>query len=658
MRYLFQPLKIGSMPVKNRIVMPAMDPGFGTDDDGRPTQQLVAYLEERARSGPGMIISGTMPVHPSGAAESRTIKMIHLWQEDVLPGLEAMVEAVHRHDVRFGAQINHCGLAHTPSPAISASDVPAAMNASGSYGRAATKEELKEFVKCFGVAADRCLRAGFDFVEIHAAHAYLINEFLTPRYNRRTDEYGGSFENRIRFLLEVLREVVDRVGHKVPVGVRLCGDDLIGEDGWRLPDACRLAPILESEGAAYINVSQAGASYGMIHVNIPPMYEPQGGFVRHAAEVEKHVSIPVGTVGRIKDPVLADRIVREGHADLVCMGRAQLADPDMVEKARKGLLADIRPCVADCLGCIEGILRYGESSCTVNPRVGREYAIADVPGEKSASPRKVLVAGGGCAGLEAARRAAFAGHRVIVCESRGWLGGQLRLAAMIPVRQELADILPWYERELNKLGVEIRLNTEVDEALLESMRPDVLVVATGSLPDMPLGFVKGLGNVERIGVITVDELLEERRTTGDAVLVVGGDQYGLQVADYLSEMGRAVVAVENGSRWAEHMALNDSRYLMERLKRKGVKRHRNVEEIEILPKDDVWMVNEGRRERLPGIETIVVAAGRRPNAFLAEAADRRGIETKIVGDAGGVNREGQGTIMAAIATGYDAGRQI
>jgi len=658
LRYLFQPLKIGSMEVKNRIVMPAMDPGFGTDDEGKPTEQIAAYLAERARSEPGMIVSGTMPVHPLGAAESRTVKMVHLWQEDVLPSLETMVKAVHRHDVKFGAQINHCGLAHTPSPAISSFDVPLAMNASGSYGRAATKEELKELVKCFGIAADRCVKAGFDFVEIHAAHAYLINEFLTPRYNRRTDEYGGPFENRIRFLLEVLREVLHRVGHKVPVGVRLAGDDLIGEDGWRLTEACKVAPILEREGAAYINVSQAGASYGMIHVNIPPMYEPQGAFVRHATEVKKHVSIPVATVGRIKDPVLADRIVKEGQADLVCMGRAQFADPEIVEKARRGSFADIRPCLADCLGCIEGILRYGESSCAVNPRVGREYVIEDIPGEKSASPKKVLVAGGGCAGLEAARRAAFAGHRVVLCESRGFLGGQLRLAAMIPMRQEIGDILPWYERQLNKLGIEVRLNTTVDETFLENMRPDVLMIATGSLPEVPLGFVDGLGNVDQMDLMMVDELLEERRPTGDAVLVVGGDQYGLQAADYLSEQGKAVTVVENSSRWAAHMALNDSRYLLERLKRKGVKRYKNVEKVEILPRDDVWMVHDGNRQRTPGIETIVLASERRPDARLVEWAERKGIATKVVGDAGGVGEEGQGTIMAAIASGYDAGRLI
>lgn len=448
------------------------------------------------------------------------------------------------------------------------------------------------------------------------------------------------------------------MGHKVPVGVRLCGDDLLGDDGWRLSEACELAAILERQGAAYINVSQAGASYGMIHVNIPPMYEPQGAFVKFAAEVKKHVSIPVGTVGRIKDPVMADRLVREGRADLVCMGRAQLADPEMVEKARRGSLADIRPCLADCLGCIEGILRYGESSCAVNPRVGREYVVEDVPGEKSASAKSVLVVGGGCAGLEAARRAAFAGHKVVLCESRGFLGGQLRLAAMTPMRQEMADVIPWYERQLNKLGVEVRLNTTVDEAFLDNTRPEVMVVATGSLPEVPLGFVDGLGNVERIELMMVDELLEERRLTGDVVLVVGGDQYGLQAADYLSELGRAVAVVENSSRWAMHMALNDSRYLMDRLKAKSVKRHKNVEKVEILPKDDVWMLHEGRRERLPGIETIVLAAQRRPNLFLVEMAERKGIETRIVGDAGGVGEEGQGTVMAAIASGYDAGRLI
>lgn len=655
LKYLFQPIRLGAMEVENRIVMPAMDPGFGIDEEGCVTPQLTEFFAERARSRPGMIIAGSAAVHPSGIVTQ--MRMVSLWKDKVFASLEPMVKAVHNYDVKFGAQLNHCGLACLPQPSVCASEVPE-LTKMGFLTREASKQEIEEYVEAFGVAAERCTKVGFDFVEIHAAHAYLINEFLTPHYNRRTDEYGGSFENRIRFLLEVIHGVRERVGDKIPVGVRLNGDDFIGEGGWNLADLCRLAPILEKESVNYLNISVGGAPYGTLHVNIAPMYEDQGAFVHFSAEVKKHVSIPVITVGRIKNPIMADKIIMEGKADLVAMARAQLADPDMVEKARKGETAEIRFCLAECLGCIEAILRNGEASCVVNPRVGREYLVKDIEGEKRARARKVLVAGAGCAGLEAARRAAFAGHRVILCESRGWIGGQLRLAAKMPKREEMGDIIAWYERQLNRLGVEIRLNTIVDEDFLDQISPDALVVATGSLPEVPLGFIEGLDNIKDIELLMVDELLEEERLPGDSILVIGGDQIGLQVADYLSEGGKTIYVVEEGAHFAEKMASSDRHYLVGRIISKGVKRYKTVQKIEILPTDEVWMVSGDGRERLPGIDTIVLASDRRPNIFLAELAERRGIETHVIGDAKGFAGKDQGTILAAIAAGYEVGRQI
>ena len=648
---------IGPMEVKNRIVMSAMDPGFGIDDNGCVTEQLTEFLVERARSRPGMIITGATPVHPTGTADPKTIKMVPIWEGRVLPSLERMVRAVHEYDVKFGAQLNHAGLAHLPQESVCASVIPE-LAQFGLPLREASRDELKEYATAFATAAEQCLTVGFDFIEIHGGHGYLINTFLTPYYNRRTDDYGGSFENRIRFLLEVIQAIRGRIGHRVPLGVRLNGDDFIPQGAWSLPELCQLAPILEKKGINYINISAGAASMGTLHYTIMPMYQEQGIFAQFSQEVKKYVSIPVIVTGRIKSPVVAERIIREGKADLVVMARAQIADPEMVEKARKGDIADIRPCLAECLGCIEGILRYGEASCAVNARVGREYLLKEIEGERKAASKKVLVAGAGCAGLEAARRAAFAGHKVILCESRGRIGGQISLAAQMPQRQEIGDILPWYERQLNKMGVEIRLNTPVNERLLDQIGPDVLVIATGSLPEVPLGFVDGLGNIKDIEPVMVDDLIEEERLTGDNVLIVGGDQIGLQAADYLSEKGKAVYVVERGAHFAEKMASNDRRFLIGRLIDKGVKRYKNVEKVEVLPNDEVWMVSGGKRERLPHIDTIVLASDRRPNAFLAEVAERKGIATHTIGDASGVAGEGQGTVMAAITAGYDAGRQI
>ena len=657
LRHLFQPLKIGSMEVQNRIVMSGMDPGFGIDDDGCVTDQLIEYLVERARSRPGMIVTGAKPVHPLGTADPNTIKMVPLWEERVLPSLERMVKAVHQYDVKFGAQLNHAGLAHLPQESVCPSAIPE-LAGMGLPIREATKDDLREYVQAFALAAERCVKVGFDFVEIHGGHGYLINTFLTPFYNRRTDDYGGNFENRIRFLLEIIRAIRQSVGCKVPIGVRVNGDDFIGQGGWNLSELCRLAPILEKETVDYVSLTAGASTMGTLHYTVMPMYQEQGVFSHFSEEIKKQVSIPVSIVGRIKDPVMADNMIAQKKADLVVMARAQIADPQMVEKARNGDMADIRLCLGDCLGCIEGILRHGEATCTVNPRLGREYLIREVEGEKKAAARRVLVAGAGPAGLEAARRAAFAGHKVTLCESRGWMGGQMRLAAMMPKRAEIGDIIPWYERQLHKLGVEIRLNVTVDAELLGEIKPDVLVIATGSLPEVPLGFVDGLSHIKDIEVLMIDELVEDKKLTGETVLVVGGDQIGLQVADYLAEKGKSVAIVERAAHFGEKLANADRRFLMGRLIEKGVKRYKNVEKVDIQPTDDVWMVCGGKRERLPGIDTIVLANERRPNIFLAEVAEKKGIEVHLVGDATGVASEGQGTIMAAIATGYDIGRRI
>jgi 2,4-dienoyl-CoA reductase-like NADH-dependent reductase (Old Yellow Enzyme family) len=657
LKHLFQPLNIGSMRVQNRIVMSGMDPGFGIDDDGCVTDQLTAYLVERARSRPGMIVTGASPVHPLGTADPNRIKMVPLWQERVMPSLERMVKAVHEHDVKFGAQLNHGGLAHLPQPSVCPSVIPELVNI-GLPVREATKDDLKEFVQAFATSAERCIKVGFDFLEIHAGHGYLINTLLTPFYNRRTDEYGGSFENRIRFLLEVVRAIRKRIGPGVPIGVRVNGDDFIGQGSWNMSELSRLAPILERETIDYVSITAGASTMGTLHYTVMPMYQEQGVFAGFSQEIKRLVTIPVGIVGRIKDPVMADRLIGEKKADLVLMARAQIADPEMVEKARKGDMADIRLCLADCLGCIEGILRHGEASCTVNPRLGREYLIREAEGEKKATARKVLVAGAGPAGLEAARRAAFAGHKVTLCERRGWIGGQVRLASSMPKRSEMADMLPWYERQLNKLGVEIRLNVNVDAALLDQISPDVLVVATGSLPEVPLGFVDGLSHIRDIEVLMIDELVEDERLTGDSVLVVGGDHIGLQVADLLAEKGKTVTIVERAAHFGEKLASADRRFLMGRLVDRGVKRYKNIERIDLQATDQVWMICGGKNERLPGIDTIVFASERRPNIFLAEVAEKKGIEVHLAGDATGVIGEGQGTIMAAIATGYDVGRRI
>ena len=589
LRHLFQPIKIGPMEVENRLMISAMGVGFGVDDDGCPTDQLIGFIAERARSRPGMIVSGASYVHPSSRVSSKRLSMrlIYLWDDKVIPSLQRMVEAVHQYNVPFGAQLNHGGLTALPAPAFFASALPMFAQ-SGLDVREPTKDDICEIVEAFGSAAERCIEAGFDFLEIHCAHGYLIESFLTPFMNRRTDEYGGSIENRIRFMLEVIREVKKRAGEGIPVGLKMSGNDFIPDGAWGMDDLCKVAPILEQEGAAYITVTCGTSTYGddSRAPMIAPMYVDQGARTVYTEELKKHVSIPVITVGRVKDPVMADSIIRDGKADLVAMARAFVADPEFAQKARSGDVTDIRRCLADCLGCIENIMRYAFCSCTVNPRVGREYQLAETEGDKRHEAKKVLVVGAGPAGLEAARRAAFSGHQVVLCEQRGWIGGQVQWAARMPKREEIGDDLPWYERQLNKYGVEVRLNTPVNDSLVDEIKPNVIVVATGSTPQVNLGFVDDLANIEQIEVVMVDELVEEEKLTGENILIIGGDQIGFQLADFLAEKGKRVSIAERTEKFAIKMAQTDLLHLENNMKGKDITRYAQVRKIEILPIDD------------------------------------------------------------------------
>ena len=657
LKHLFSPIRIGSMQIENRVVLPGMTLGFGVDESGRLTRQLIAFYEERAEARPGMIIASSTLVHPAGLGAPGP-RRISLWDERVLPGLQDLVHAIHRHGVKAGLQLTQpCGQDRSgvyagPSP------IPPLAAGRHAASREITKQEIGEIADGFARAAGLCVEAGFDYIEVNAAFDYLLSMFLIPYYNRRADEYGGDSANRTRFLVEVLRAVVKATGGRVPTGVKLNGDDFLPQGGWTLPDACGLAPVLEAEGAGCLHIT--GGVVGGRRWHVPSMYEEQGAYLYLAEEVKRHTSLPVMAAVRIKDPVMADEIVGRGRADLVAMGRAQIADPLIIEKARSGRLAEIRPCIGECKGCIGVFDRdeRGEVSCAVNPRAGREHVVTDIEGERASSPRRVLVAGAGCAGLEAARRAAFAGHKVLLCEAKGRIGGQLKLAAMMPGRQEIADILPWYERQLHRLGVEIRLNTVIDERLLEQASPDVLVVATGSLPDARLGFVVGLENVHNIQLLMVDDLLEKLMPAGDDILVVGGDQIGLQVADYLSERGARVTVAEPDRRLAARMATADSLYLLQRVTGKGLRLFRGVQQVRVLPVDEVRVVDRVGQEHQADVSTIVLAAHRRPSADLARLAEARGIEAHVVGDARGVRGEDRGTIIAAIADGYDTGRRL
>ena len=638
LEHLFSPITLGSMVVKNRLVMPPMSLNFGVDDKGCVTEQHWEYLAARAKGGTGMIVVGGGAVHPSGLDLPR---MPPLWSDRFVGSLQKMTEKIHQYDTKFGMQLLHGGRQAYLSEKVAPSAIPALAVVKG-VPKALTQEEIQKLVHAYGDAAQRCQQAGFDFVEIHAAHGYLISEFLANHSNLRKDAYGGTFENRIRFLMEIIQNIKKRTEPGYPIGIRINGEDYV-PGGWTLKDMKRLAPILEEYGVDWLHIS-AGV-YGSMPVTIPSMYAPQGCFVPLAEEIKKIVSIPVIAVGRIKNPEMANAIIQQGQADMVAMGRAHLADPDLAKKAYEGRIGDIRPCIGCCKGCIERALALEEGTCVMNPEVGREYLFKT---KTEIVPKKILVIGAGPAGLAVARMAALHGHQVIILEERNQPGGAARLAAMPPGRSEVMECIDYYLRELRRLKIEVRFGISPDKEIVAQINPHVAIVTTGGMPEIPQ--IAGLFDTD-MALHTINDVLSNT-TLGDRCVVLGGHMAGLQVADFLAEKGRHVFVLHRGDHFAEQMAPNDRTYLMERLKRPGVKLFKKVR-IKAFLKNGVQFLWQGRVETLGEITDIVLAEGTRSNRKPIELFKNTNIEVHVIGDA-----KSPRTLLDALAEADELGRAL
>ncbi|BBO82939.1 NADH oxidase [Desulfosarcina ovata subsp. sediminis] len=619
LKHLFSPIDIGRMKAKNRLLMSAMSINFGVDENNYVTDQLTEYLAARARGGAGMILVGGAGVHPTGL---ELPGLPALWEDGCIPAMQKMVKRVKTFDVCFGVQLMHGGRQSYHDQKVAPSAIPALAVVKG-VPKELTVEEIAGLVAAFGDAARRCREAGFDFIEVHAAHGYLINQFLALNSNQRTDQYGGSFENRIRFFLDVLTDIKAKAGADFPVGLRINGEDYV-DGGWTLADALRLAPVLEQNGADYLHVS-AGV-YGSRQLTIPSMYVPHGCFIHLAEAVKQVVDIPVVGVGRIKSPEMADRFLKEGRADVVAMGRSLIADPMLPEKARAGDLKAIRPCIGCCLGCIHAVLALEPGGCVVNPDVGREYLMDK--DTRAAVAKRVLVVGAGPAGLAAARLAAMRGHRVTLIEEKGHVGGLLRLAARVPGRGEILDIIDFLNCEIERLGVALRLNTPLNNTLLDELAPEAVILASGSLPDMPI--IKGLFTTA-MDLCTVTEVLDGK-ITGDRVIILGGGQAGLVTADFLVEKGREVAVLNRKRHFAEEMSSNDRFYLRERLKGDRVHLYKQVA-VKAFLDDGVEFTTGGRPVTLEGFDTVVVAEAMAPVRDARQMLDGRDLDIHVIGDA-------------------------
>lgn len=645
--HLFSPITIGAMTVRNRLLMSAMSINFGVDAHNYVTDQLTQYFVARARGGVGMMLVGGGAVRPDGIEAP---DLPGLWDDGCIPAFQKMTATARPYGAKFGVQLMHGGRQCMHKEKVAPSAIPAPALAKG-VPRALLVAEIHELVRAFGDSAGRCRVGGFDFLEIHAAHGYLIGQFLSPNSNHRTDDYGGSFENRIRFLVEVFRAVKQAAGDAMPVGVRMNGNDYIA-DGWTLEDALALAVFLEKEGADYLHVS-AGV-YGARELTIPPMYTRHGCYVHLPQAVKKVVKIPVIAVCRIKHAELADRIIKEGKADAVAMARALLADPALPAKSMAGEFHRIRPCIGCCLGCIHSVFQQEPGSCVVNPDVGREYRLTETAPAKSA--KKILVVGSGPAGLAAARMLALRGHAVTLVEERGHPGGLARIAAFAPGRGEIMDIVSFFIRELEHLGVQIRLNTALSADLVHALSPEEVVIATGSLPEMPM--IKGLFQTQ-MDLHMVTDIMEGRAIAGDRVIVLGGGQAGLMAADFLAEKGKEVVVLHRKRHFAEELSANDRYYLRNRLKKNAVRLFKQANITGFLP-DGVRFRLEGgsfqpKEEdiQLEGFDTVVIAEKMTAIRKPLEVIKGLRLPVHVIGDA-----KSPRILMHAISEAEELGRSL
>lgn len=613
---LFEKTRIGKMELRNRIVLPPMVVNFA-NPDGSVSENTKNYYAERAKGGAGLLIIEATAVCRGGRSSPSQLIM---YKDEFIPGWRGLVDIVHKHGSKIAVEICHCGRQgksiFTGEQPVGPSPIPVKREG-WEMPRELTIEEIGGLVDEFAEAARRARDAGFDAVEIHATHGYLLSNFISPHLNKRTDKYGGDIGGRARFTLEVVERTKEKLGEDYPVIVRINGADFV-PGGLTLDESCVLSRMLQEAGADSIDVS--AGSYEAIDYDIPPASMEPGCVVYLAEAIKKNVQIPIMTVGRINTPALAESILQEGKADLVAMGRSLIADPELPNKAREGRLNDIRICTA-CRECLDKIFEKVKISCSVNAAFGNEGAYAITPTKR---PKKILVAGGGPAGLEAARVGALRGHKVILYE-KDRLGGQMLIAALPPHKDGIGDFTKFLTAQITGLGVEVNLGQKVTPNLISEIKPDAVVVATGAAPIIP-----SIPGVDLKNVFTFSDVLTGKKESGQRVVIIGGGRVGCETADFLIEKGKEVTILEMLDQIGADLGQFSKEDILPRLSKKGVRMEVNNKAEEITSKG-VLAATGGKIVRFDA-DSVVIATGSQPNKELAGQLEGKVPELHVIGD--------------------------
>ena len=616
---IFDPIKINKTEIRNRMVVSAMVSNY-CDTDGMATEKFIAYHEHKAAGGFGLIVTEDYAVVPEGRSYTH---LAGLWKDEQIESHRKLTERVHAHGAKIFAQIFHAGRETTSDVSGAEVVAPSAVRepTMPEAPRALTVDEIHELVSRFGDTARRAKLAGFDGVEIHGAHGYMVNAFLSPFSNKRCDEYGGTIENRCRFMVEIIRDIREKCGEDFAIQLRLSTVEYV-DGGLGIEDSKVIARIAEAAGIDSIHCSQG--IYASLHAILPPSCVDHGAYINNAAEIKKVVNIPVIGVGRINDPLIAESILLSGKADLCTMARASLADPDMPNKYKEGRSDEIIHCVGCLQGCIGENNRGNSVRCLVNPMTGMEYKFRL---EKVSEPKQVVVVGGGVAGCEAAIVAAERGYKVTLIERSGELGGQFIAASVPPGKGEFTSFIVWQKTMLRKFNVEVLYNTEATRELIDSYKPYAVIVATGGIPAMPP--IPGLAENSSVA----HDYLLGKKDFGGKVVVIGGGLVGAETADHMACHGATDVTVLE--LLPEIMMDGEpvpTYYVKKRFEEYGVRVITSARVTAVEARAVVYE-KDGQYCRIDDVDYVVNATGVKSDTGVATALQSADYKVVVVGDA-------------------------
>jgi len=635
---LLSPVRINKLELKNRAVMPPMGTGYG-NADSTVSDQLIAYLARRS-GGTGLIITEVCAVDPRGKGFENEIGV---WHDNFIPGLSELTEAVHHHGSCIALQLHHAGretfAAFAGAPPEAPSPIPSVVLKQPCEEM--SRDRIREVIAAYAQGARRAEEAGFDAVEVHGAHGYLIGQFLSPFSNQRTDEFGGSDENRARFAIEIIKAIRSEISADYPVIFRLSAEELV-QGGYTLDFSSWLAPRLVTAGADALHVS-IGVYSTPGNLSIPSMDTEAGFNLFRARAIKELVDVPVIGVGRITDPRMGDEAISRGDADLISFGRQHLADPDFIEKAIRGEFDSIRWCLG-CNGCIERLsLELKPVACVINPECGFEY-LGEI--ERAESGKRLWIVGAGPAGLSAALTAAERGHAVEIFDRDAEPGGQMKPASKQPHKEPFRGWIDWIVHQLDRYDISVQ-NREITGDALRQGNPDAVIIATGSLPTKP-----AIPGIDSTTVCDARDLLMGKREPQGPAAILGAGYVGMETADFLIAQGMEVSVLEMKPTPPVRRIAAHGYWLHKRLRNAGASLILGAA-VKRIENRTVFYEQEGEEKTLGPVALIVTALGARSERELVEPLKRIGIPSQIIGDA-----QKPGRLIDAIHDGYRAAREI